>query len=384
MSGVLFGVKTAHLTRHLAFPAAGVAGVLLLSCMAAPPSSVLAFDGGRVLAADPTEAQRVEGLLARLQPELLGLLPDTSFDDLDVWIQDTPSLYMNATEASTDAEGLWSPTHQRIMLSRHADHIERTLAHELTHAALGESWGLLPGSMEEGLADHVSGSLCESGASRLRAGRLSSACLATGGVSLQVDVMPSARSCPVGAPRTGWSACIRLKGEADGTDPMDVFRLAAGLSSTKLESGAKRGFYGLAYLAVARIVDRQGYEGLQELCLRAEQQDLSRVPSSWILDAAGLDAAPASWRGAAAASMGEAELIELVRMYPDFVSDAVHGYLTSTGASIDGPAQLEVEISLREGSAKVLLSQIPDLEATIAMDLKQPQPHGVQVASAHR
>ena len=196
--------------------------------------------------------------------------------------------------------------------------------------------------------------------------------------------MPSARSCPVGAPRTGWSACIRLKGEADGTDPMDVFRLAAGLSSTKLESGAKRGFYGLAYLAVARIVDRQGYEGLQELCLRAEQQDLSRVPSSWILDAAGLDAAPASWRGAAAASMGEAELIELVRMYPDFVSDAVHGYLTSTGASIDDPAQLEVEISLREGSAKVLLSQIPDLEATIAMDLKQPQPHGVQVASAHR
>ena len=377
-------MKTAHLTKHLAFPAAGVAGVLLLSCMAAPPSSVLAFDGGRVLAADPTEAERVETLLARLQPELLGLLPDTSFEDLDVWVQDTPSLYMNATEASTDAEGLWSPTHQRIMLSRHADHIERTLAHELTHAALGESWGLLPGSMEEGLADHVSGSLCESGASRLRAGRLSSACLATGGVSLQVDVMPRADSVPAGTPRTGWSARIRLKGEADGTDPMDVFRLAAGLSSTKLESGAKRGFYGLAYLAVSRIVDREGYEGLQGLCLRAEQQELSRVPASWILEAAGLDAAPDSWRSAAAGSMGEPELIELVRMYPDFVSDAVHGYLSSTGARLEDPAQLEVEISLREGSATVLLSQIPDLQERIASELGRSQPDAVQVASAHR
>jgi hypothetical protein len=384
VSRVLFGVKTAHLTKHLAFPAAGVAGVLLLSCMAAPPSSVLAFDGGRVLAADPTEAERVETLLARLQPELLGLLPDTSFEDLDVWVQDTPSLYMNATEASTDAEGLWSPTHQRIMLSRHADHIERTLAHELTHAALGESWGLLPGSMEEGLADHVSGSLCESGASRLRAGRLSSACLATGGVSLQVDVMPRADSVPAGTPRTGWSACIRLKGEADGTDPMDVFRLAAGLSSTKLESGAKRGFYGLAYLAVSRIVDREGYEGLQGLCLRAEQQELSRVPASWILEAAGLDAAPDSWRSAAAGSMGEPELIELVRMYPDFVSDAVHGYLSSTGARLEDPAQLEVEISLREGSATVLLRQIPDLQERIASELGRSQPDAVQVASAHR
>jgi len=377
-------VKTAHLTRHLALPAAGVAGVLLLSCMAAPPSSVLAFDGGRVLAADPSEAQRVETLLARLQPELLGLLPDTSFEDLDVWVQDTPSLYMNATEASTDAEGLWSPTHQRIMLSRHADHIERTLAHELTHAALGASWGLLPGSMEEGLADHVSGSLCESGAARLRAGRLSSACLATGGVSLQVDVMPRADASPTGAVRSGWSACIRLKGEADGTDPLDVFRLAAGLSSTRLESGAKRGFYGLAYLAVSRIVDRAGYTGLQDLCLRAEEQGLSHVPAGWILEAAGLDAAPASWRGAAASAMGEAELVELVRMYPDFVSDAVQGYLTSTGASDTHPGDLEVEISLREGSATVLLSQIPDLQAKIAAALGRSGRATVQVASAHR
>ncbi len=375
-------MKTAPLTKHLAFPAAGVAGVLLLSCMAAPPSSVLAFDGGRVLAADPTEAEQVEGLLARLQPELLGLLPDTAFEDLEVWIQDTPSLYSNPSEASSDAEGLWSPSHQRIMLSRHADHVERTLAHELTHAALGESWGLLPGSMEEGLADHVSGALCESGASRLRAGRLSSACLATGGVSLQVDVMP--RSGEAREARTGWSASIRLKGEAEGTDPMDVFRLAAGLSSTRLESGAKRGFYGLAYLAVSRIVDRDGYGGLQALCLDATEQGLSQVPSSWILNAAGLDADATTWRRAAAAAMGEAELLELVRMYPSFVSDSIEGYLSSTGASADAVADLEVEIGLREGTAKVRLSQLPELQQQVVADLTRRHVDTLQVASAHR
>ena len=116
---------------------------------------------------------------------------------------------------------------------------------------------------------------------------------------------------------------------------MDVFRLAAGLSSTRLESGAKRGFYGLAYLAVSRIVDRDGYSGLQALCLEATEQGLSRVPSSWILDAADLDAEAASWRRAAADAMGEAELLELVRMYPSFISDSIEGYLSSTGASLD-------------------------------------------------
>ena len=372
-------MKTAPLTKHLVFPVAGVAGVLLLSCMATPPGSVLAFDGGRVLAANQGEAEQVEGLLDRLQPELLALLPDTEFEDLDVWIQDTPSLYRSPTQASTDAEGLWSPTHQRIMLSRHADHIERTLAHELTHAALGESWSLLPGSMEEGLADHVSGALCTSGAARLRAGRLSSACLATGGVSLQVDVTPRAD-----APQHGWSAAIRLKGTADGTDPMDVFRLAAGLSSTRLESGAKRGYYGLAYVAVSRVVDRLGYAGLQQLCLSAVEQGLSQVPPRWILDAAGLDEEVESWRRAAAMGIGDAELGELVRMYPSFISDAIRGYLETAGTELASIEDLDVQVRLREGTSLIRLSELPDLEARVARQLELAPRARMTVALAHR
>ena len=233
-SGVRFRVSPERKNRPIGLVSlAGVAGVLLLSCTAAPPATVRAFEGGRVRAASQLEAARVEDLVSRLRPELLRLLPDSSFPDIEVWVQERPGLYRFGTEGTADAEGLWSPSHRRIMLSRHADHLERTLAHELTHAALGESWRMLPGSLEEGLADHVSASLCEDGAARLRAGRLSSACLATGGLALDIDILPRpTRYDPTAPTRRRWSARIRLKGDTHAADPLDVFRLAAGLSST--------------------------------------------------------------------------------------------------------------------------------------------------------
>ncbi|MEM8713869.1 MAG: hypothetical protein AAGG01_23240, partial [Planctomycetota bacterium] len=303
---------TAKNTALRLAPLAGVAGVLFFSCMATPPSEVLAFDGGRVRAADAVEAERVETLVQSLRPRLLEILPDSSFEDLEVWVQERPTLYRYATDATADAEGLWSPSHRRIMLSRHADHVERTLAHELTHAVLGDSWSMLPGSLEEGLADHVSASLVEDGATRLRAGRLSSACLATGGLEIDVDVSRAVRGGTAGDPvlgqRRGWSARVKLKGDTESTDPLDVFRLSAGLSSTKLDTGAKRGYYGLAFLVVSRIADSaNGYGTLQALCSDADEQGLEHVPMEAVLMAAGLGSDPEEWRRAAAEAMGPGE-----------------------------------------------------------------------------
>ena len=345
------------------FSLAGVAGVLLLSCMAAPPSSIRAFVGGRVRASSQLEATRVENLVSRLRPELLGLLPDSSFTELEIWVQERPSLYRFNSEGTADAEGLWSPSHRRIMLSRHADHLERTLAHELTHAALGKSWSMLPGSLEEGLADHVSASLCEDGAARLCAGRLSSACLATGGLALDIDIIPgTVRTYASASTRRGWSTRIRLKGDTHEADPLNVFRLAAGLSSTRLDIGAKRGYYGLAYLVVSRIAENGGYEELHALCEEAARRGEDEVAVEDVLAAARLTADPADWSRAAAQAMGREEIIELVRMYPDFLVQAVDGYLR-TGTAGQDPREaldgLEVRIRLAQGRAQVSLEDLP-------------------------
>lgn len=371
-SGVRFRVSLSpkHTPIGL-FSLAGVAGVLLLSCMAAPPSSTRTFEGGRIRAASQVEAARVEDLVARLRPELLEALPDTSFAALEIWVQERPGLYRFNSEGTADAEGLWSPSHRRIMLSRHADHLERTLVHELTHAALGESWRMLPGSLEEGLADHVSASLCEDGAARLRAGRLSSACLATGGLALDIDILPGARQARRGAPSSrGWSTRIRLKGDTPEADPLDVFRLAAGLSSTRLDIGAKRGFYGLAYLVVSRIAERGGYERLHALCEQAAQRGDDEVAVEDVLLAARLGTDPAQWSRAAAQAMGREEIVELVRMYPDFLVQAIDGYLGTGAAGLDpreALADLEVSVRLAQGGARVSLHDLPFVrEAVLA------------------
>ena len=332
-SGVRFRVSLSpkHTPIGL-FSLAGVAGVLLLSCMAAPPSSTRTFEG-------PYPRRRLRRQGARRDrgeapAGLLEALPDTSFAALEIWVQ-APGLYRFNSEGTADAEGLWSPSHRRIMLSRHADHLERTLVHELTHAALGESWRMLPGSLEEGLADHVSASLCEDGAARLRAGRLSSACLATGGLALDIDILPGARQARRGAPSSrGWSTRIRLKGDTPEADPLDVFRLAAGLSSTRLDIGAKRGFYGLAYLVVSRIAERGGYERLHALCEQAAQRGDDEVAVEDVLLAARLGTDPAQW--SAAAQPWAVRDLRLARV-PDFVQ-AIDGYLApACGPGSGGP-----------------------------------------------
>ncbi|MEL6430786.1 MAG: hypothetical protein AAFZ87_08660 [Planctomycetota bacterium] len=367
--------KTSHRARSRSrlLPLAGVAGALFFSCMAAPPSTVLAFEGGRVLAATSVEAESVEALLKRLRPELLAMLPDADFEDLEVWIQERPSLYRYATDATADAEGLWSPSHRRIMLSRHADHLERTLAHELTHAVLGESWAMLPGSLEEGLADHVSASLCEDGAARLSAGRLSSACLATGGLEIDLDVF---RRAPDGSPEPeerGWSARVKLRGDTDNTDPLDVFRLAAGLSSTRIDSGSKRGFYGLAYLVVTRIVERGGYGALHTLCVDAEAEGLERVPVTRVLEAAGLSADPADWRAAAARAMTRDDVVELLRMYPDFLVDGLVDYVEELGTDqlADAIDLVDVRVGVRGGVVRVGLDDLPFVRTAVVDALTQ-------------
>ncbi len=318
---------------------------------------VLAADEALVRAASQDEAQEVAANLRSLRPALLASLPGARLDgDLEVWMQDEPHLYAKILESSADAEGLYSPDHQRILLSRNARDPKRVLAHELTHAALDASWAPLRGTLEEGLCDVNAARLVPEEAPGLRAGRLSSAALACGGLRLGLEVRDRR---PRRGAKLGWTVNILLTSEeATPKEPLDVFRIRAGLSSTHLEAGVKRGYYGLAFL----VADAIGIEGLHELCIRAEAEGLDHIPVPWFLEAAGLDAEPSTWRRAAAQAMGPEELAELVRLYPSALATALAQWMRGLpGSPAERWEAIEGEIRIGEGTAHIALDAVPGL-----------------------
>ncbi|MFT4540545.1 MAG: hypothetical protein ACI841_001281 [Planctomycetota bacterium] len=323
------------------------------SCLTAAPPASLRTEASLVRANSQAEAELISDLVERLRPRLLSLVPDSRLDpDVEVWVQDEPSLYAFPSHAHSDAEGLWSADHGRILLARDAEDIERTLAHEMTHAALGSSWKALPGSMEEGLCDLVSGHLCPRGATRLRAGRLCSAALASGGLRMRLELRVD------GDPnKVLWTSRLVLTArEKQEGGVMQVFQMQAGLSSTKLESGAKRGYYGLAYLVASRIVERHGMEGLQSLCATAQEKGYRLVPANWLLEAAELDRNDATWRRASAMSLSHREVTDLLRIYPDVIGGAVEDVRTSLGTALAGREDISMWAIPEEGQVEVELS----------------------------
>jgi len=259
------------------------------------------------------ETRELARSLDRLSDEILRLLPYSRLESVEVWLQDQPRLYSFPAQKRTDAEGLYSAAHDRILLSRDADDVERTLAHELCHAALGPTWSTLPGSLEEGLCDVVSTLLVPEGAARLRAGRLASAALACGGLRLEVGLSDANGS-------NEWTRRLLLSGADLEDQHLDVFTVEAGLTSSPVDAREKRSYYGLAFFIVERIVDRHGISGLAELCSEARRRGHAEVPRDILLAAAGLGHSVFEWKRAAAASFGASELNELVKMYPELVS----------------------------------------------------------------
>ncbi len=340
---------------------------MVTGCLAPPPAVLLDSSKGTIRAASEEEARHVSELLGKLTPALQALLPGEHLpSDLEVWVQDEPHLYAVPLAAHADAEGLFAPGHERILLARGADNLERVLAHELVHASLGGDWDVLPGTLEEGLCDVIATRLVPAGAARLRAGRLSSAALACGGLQFELEVRDRSRSAEGGA-RLGWSARITLSSTEDTPDaPLDVFRVAAGLSSTRVDTSVKRGYYGLAFLLVERVVERHGLQGLHARCRLAAEAGHDRLPRAPLLEAAGLGEERADWRRAAASAIGEAELIELVEMYPDSIAGALAHYLRNRpGTPEERFDSVAAELALVEGTARVELTDLDCLRAEV-------------------
>ncbi len=332
---------------------------LASACQVTPPPATFAGSIGRVRAAAPAHAREVSAMLDELLPEVLAVLPDSREGPLEIWVQDEPALYLFEGPAYAEADGFYSASHRRIHLRQNARSLRRTLAHELTHASLGPTWNRLPGSLEEGLCDLVSISLVPEEASSMRAGRFAAAAFATGGLELEVGVhLPQEASAREIDIRT--SCQVRLLGDVSPTlAPARVFDVAAGLSTSRLSANDKKALYGLSLLLVERIASRVGIEGLHGLCLRAEREDLDKVPREWLLEAADLDCSdPQAWHRAIHASLGQEELRTILLLYPALLLDTAErlfGGTCSVGIDLSGTSPLRASVALFWSEAELEL-----------------------------
>lgn len=348
--------------------------IVSAGCQVLPPPHAADAPPGLVRAGSPEEARRVAAMLERLAPAVLERLPGSRAQDLEVWVQESPAIYRFARSTYADADGFYAADPRRIHLRSAADDVERTLAHELVHASLGRAWRSLPGTIEEGLCDAISAELVPGGAARMRAGRISSACLATGGLLLDLDVYVAESSAAPGA-RLSYHARMKLEGDPPReVDPLLVFEVEAGLSSSKVGGDAKKAYYGLAFLVVDRAVERVGVAGLYALCERARDARREVSPDE-LLAAAGLDRDPQSWRAALLEALGPAELAELVRMHPEFLAGAIAGFLEPHCAGAPPAevlASLQARLKVAGGRGELDLLDLPEVRDRLAAALPPP------------
>lgn len=352
--------------RHSTLARAALAALLLgaSACQAVPPPARFAGPAGVVRAGTGEEAEEVARMLAGLEPHVAALLPGLRERRIEVWVQPSPHLYAFSSSAYEEADGFWSQSAGRIHLRQSAESLERTLAHELVHSLLDASWERLPGTIEEGLCDWVSAELCPADAPYMRAGRLSAAAFALGGLELELALLLPREEAALGI-EVGYAARVLLHGELGASiDPLSVFRVRAGLSTTRMEAGAKKALYGLAYLVVDRIAERHGIAHLHELCLRAERERLPEVPMAWLLEAAELPADdPSGWARHLRERFGDEELAQLLRMYPTLLLDTLDksfGARALFAARVPQAPPALIRIGLRHAPARVALPLASD------------------------
>lgn len=259
---------------------------VLGACAATPPPVAVDTPFGRVCAESSSKADEVAELLSDLSPGVQELLPGTKDREVDVWVQSV----LRDSRGGERAEAVKGYTlligdfqAKRIHLLQDGE-LAWYLSHELVHALMDESWSTLPGILEEGLADVVAEMLNEEHAARIRAHRLFNSSYFFGGL-----VFPLAYQEPENDGE--WTEGAVFVQPWEDMQPPDIEGLLA-CSRQDLRREypeLPEPFYGLAYLVVARIVERGGLDALHSLCIEAEAAGQEVIPSTRLLEAAALD-----------------------------------------------------------------------------------------------
>jgi hypothetical protein len=336
-------------------PLLGLASLLLLgACAATPPPVAVETPFGVVRAETEDKAVEVAGLLEDLAPRVQEVLPGTCDRPIDVWVQ---KILRDGSHGER-AEGVKGFTllsgdfhAKRIHLLEDGE-LSWYLAHELVHAQLDSTWRTLPGLLEEGLGDVVAEMLNEEHAERIRAHRLFTSSGFFGGVLFHLAYQKA--DAPEGS--TAWiEAPIRIEvlGEAVDTDVHQLLSLSRH-SLRKVYREVPEPFYGLAYLVVSRIVERQGLEGLYALCEQADERKLEVVPVDELLAAADLD--PREFDPEFLSSLfGEDETRQLLLMQPELFAETVVSYFRANLGDVSPRTLLyRVNPSLRTADGELV------------------------------
>lgn len=284
--------------------------VLLASCAVARPPELpesMTATFGTVSGSSRERVRHVARLLDELAPQIPLVLPGCDQRQIDVrlvaemahesWSGATYTVRARRWMELPENEG-----HQRLAA---------TMAHELVHYLLGREWSTLPGVLEEGLCDSVAHILVpECGVLERGEYAVMLGTALQGSYRFDAERMIGRGESAHFAPQR---VTYTVRAQIERAD-LPAFEEALRLDSGDLEPIRVPGVRGvldaLGYLVVSRI----GIEGLFRLCQRAHVQHLAQVPSTWLLEAAGLERADsAGWLRAIDALCGDAEKRALLR-----------------------------------------------------------------------
>ena len=245
----------------------GILSLLALAVTACtnPPPFGSESSEGQVFAWSENDARHVLSLASAHSDriaELLGVEPQPFV----IWFE--------RSELDRAGVRVWRDRSRRITKRRiefQTDEEEAQLAfiiaHELVHwHVAGTVWDMVPLVIEEGMADYIA-------------------------LLLVPEWRAEREQLLRGRAR-----------EAQGVDWESLFAITKGEVDWSKEPDSRRreSTYMLGYA----MVDRAGIDVLQELCYRARNAGLARVPSEWLLESAGMGSSAAEW-DAALRSWGE-------------------------------------------------------------------------------
>lgn len=264
--------------RRIALAAALLA---LAACAASPPPPVLArVEGGEVRAETPEVAERFARLLSDVRPKIAERVPGLSRGEVEVWVGDLRSELELPSWVSGATLSLPRRDHPRRAYVFDQEDGAGTLAHELVHALLDETWDALPQVVEEGLCGAVADAVTHS---TVEARRVHSLRSLRAGLVLTLSFA---------APRRGeLTVQARLPILLPGGKPRErtLAELFA-LDSQALYRGSPEDAelaYAVGFLVVDELFRRQGVGGLRDLCVRARGEGRKTIPAAWVLAACG-------------------------------------------------------------------------------------------------